>query len=121
MAVTLRQQSNETKKDMAQHCKDLGCRGDFADNSTVSMNTCLSDCSIRNSTLNNCTEAAPDHCSNVTEVACGEFSNNEQISIRAMLIAVTELFDIGYCLFLSVAGGAVDWRQGQMCRSSGAV
>ncbi|XP_060725794.1 T-cell differentiation antigen CD6-like isoform X1 [Tachysurus vachellii] len=70
VSVTLTQQSNETKKDMAQFCKDLDCGGIFAENGTASMNTCLSDCTIINSNLYNCTDAAPDNCSNVVEVVC---------------------------------------------------
>lgn len=92
MAITLREQRTETKKDMGQHCKHIDCEGVVADNGTVSMNTCLSDCTIINSNLYNCTETAPDNCSNVIEVVCGEsFNNNQQISFKTMLIAVVEL------------------------------
>ncbi|XP_058256785.1 T-cell differentiation antigen CD6-like isoform X2 [Hemibagrus wyckioides] len=70
VTLTLTRQSNEAKKDMAQLCEDLGCGGVFAENGTASVNTCLSDCTIENSNLYNCTEDAADNCSNMVEVAC---------------------------------------------------
>ncbi|TTA40577.1 T-cell differentiation antigen CD6 [Bagarius yarrelli] len=69
VAVTLSQQSNGTKKDMSRLCRDLDC-GLFAENVSSSMNICLSDCTIINSNLYNCKEAAPDNCSNVVKVIC---------------------------------------------------
>lgn len=74
VTVMLRQQSNETKKNMVQHCNDFGSI--FAENGTVPMNTCLSDCTIINSNLYICAKAEPDNCSNVIKVICGESSNS---------------------------------------------
>ncbi|XP_026770059.3 T-cell differentiation antigen CD6-like isoform X2 [Pangasianodon hypophthalmus] len=70
VAVTLIQQSTEPKKGMAQLCKDPECERIFAENGTASTNTCLSDCTIINPNLYNCTEAASDNCSDVIEVVC---------------------------------------------------
>ncbi|XP_060778319.1 T-cell differentiation antigen CD6-like isoform X2 [Neoarius graeffei] len=70
VTVNLTQQSNETKKDMAQLCEDLSWGGVFVENGTALMNRCLSDCTITDSMPYNCTEATPGNCSDMTMVVC---------------------------------------------------
>ncbi|KAF5905701.1 T-cell differentiation antigen CD6-like isoform X2 [Clarias magur] len=70
--VILTLQSKETKKNMAQLCNGIGCGGDFAKNGTAFRNTCLSNCTIINSNLYNCTETEPGSCSSVTQLVCAK-------------------------------------------------
>ncbi|XP_036446226.1 T-cell differentiation antigen CD6-like [Colossoma macropomum] len=53
-------------------CRELGCGGlsEFRENTTASINTCLTECIIRNSILHNCTAAAASNCSKEVVVEC---------------------------------------------------
>ncbi|KAL7886989.1 hypothetical protein AOLI_G00047100 [Acnodon oligacanthus] len=55
-----------------QICRELGCGGllEFKENRTASIDTCLTECIIRNSTLHNCTAAAASNCSKEVVVEC---------------------------------------------------
>ncbi|KAL6489042.1 hypothetical protein MHYP_G00027830 [Metynnis hypsauchen] len=55
-----------------QICRELGCGGllEIKKNRTASINTCLTGCIIRNSTLHNCTAAAASNCSEEVVVEC---------------------------------------------------
>ncbi|XP_017569866.2 T-cell differentiation antigen CD6-like isoform X1 [Pygocentrus nattereri] len=71
--VTLKHLSTEEKNVTAEQiCRELGCGGllEFKENRTASINTCLTDCIIRNSTLHNCTAAAASNCSEEVVVEC---------------------------------------------------
>ncbi|KAI5106460.1 antigen WC1.1-like, partial [Silurus meridionalis] len=89
-----REQRDDTRKDMAQLCNDLGCEEIFAENATVSINTCQSNCTIINSSLYNCAKAAPENCSSVIEIVC-EWQAVQLIGGKDRCAGRVELFSTG--------------------------